>query len=67
MIMKLEFEIEENEAWEMAQFLKRTTFADYLQYTEGSDKEEQKAQARVMIAGIEKLRASLAEAGFGPR
>lgn len=55
-------------AWELAQFIKRSTFDMYLEMTEAHlPYEERKAKAYMMIAGIEAIGGALKETGAGPR
>jgi hypothetical protein len=52
----------EDVAWQLAQFCKRSTFDQFYDLTE-----ERKRRAYQMIAGIEAVQRALSEAGFEPR
>lgn len=53
--------LNERQAFEYAQFLKRATFEDYRTRARSDD------EAYVMIAAGEQIREALAEQGFAPR
>ena len=53
--------LSEQEAWDLAQFLKRTGFADFR--SQAADDEE----AYRMRAVVEKLKSNLAAIGYSPR
>lgn len=56
------------EAWQLAQFLKRCTFGTWMEYVNsGQTYEEKKEQAYIMRDACEKVRSSLADAGYSPR
>jgi hypothetical protein len=59
--MLIDADLTDEQAWLLAQFLKRAGFTDYLRLA--IDKDE----AYVMLDAGEKLRAALAELGFTPR
>ena len=59
--VSLTLEFTEQEAQDLAQFLKRATFSDY------RDKAENEEVAYRMQSVGEKVRALLAENGFSPR
>lgn len=59
--MLIEVDLTDDEAWALAQFLKRAGFSDYLRLA--IDKDE----AYVMLDAGEKLRAALAALGIAPR
>jgi hypothetical protein len=55
-------------AWELAQFCKRSTFQTFYNKTEPHLPEaERTALAYRMIRGIEAVQAALAEQGYSPR
>lgn len=59
---------DEDVAYQLAQFCKRSTFNDFYDYTEAHlDQDERKRRAYQMIAGIEAVQAGLREAGYAPR
>ena len=54
-------------AYELAQFMKRLGFDDFLDKTEAHlSNEVRKSKAHQMSTGIEALRAALAQAGISP-
>jgi hypothetical protein len=56
------------QAEQLAQFAKRSTFETFYQYTEAHfSRVERQALARLMIDGIEAVQRGLAEAGHAPR
>ena len=57
----LSIDLDENEAWEFSQFLKRAGFSTYREFAESED------QAYCMVGVGEKIRKALAEKGFAPR
>jgi hypothetical protein len=59
--MLIDVDLTDEQAWALAQFLKRAGFSDYLRLA--IDKDE----AYVMLDAGEKLRAALAELGHAPR
>ena len=61
--VKLTAELTQQQAWDLAQFLKRTTFSDVLRNTVGNDEDE----AYAMLAGIRVIEKALDEAGIAPR
>jgi len=58
--------LEDNEKWELAQFLKRVSFATACEYSEGEG-EKQKDNAYFLLNVFEKVRSELAEEGYAPR
>lgn len=60
-IVSIPAELNEQEAWDLAQLLKRLTFSEVR--TCAVDE----AEAYRMISATEKLRKALAEVGFSPR
>jgi hypothetical protein len=59
---------DEDAAWQLAQFCKRSTYSDFYDHTEAHlDPEERKRRAYQMIHGIDAVTAGLREAGFSPR
>lgn len=55
-------------AYQLAQFIKRSAFDTFYEYTDAHlPHEERKAQAYQMIAGIEAVQDGLANAGIAPR
>jgi hypothetical protein len=67
-VVVIRAELPEAEAWDLAQFLKRTTFSDALNVTDsGNSADIREEQARRMIRGITKLQGALAEVGCAPR
>jgi hypothetical protein len=59
--LNLYVEIEEDDLWQFAQFLKRVGFNDFRALAKNDE------EAYMMQYAGEKLRAALAEKGFGPR
>jgi hypothetical protein len=59
--MHLTVELTENEAWEWAQFLKRSRWDTYRDLATNDD------EARLMVSACEKQRNALADAGVNPR
>lgn len=59
--IKVAFELTEDEAWHLAQFLKRQIFDDFQSKAQG------KEEAYAMRDSAEKVRDALAEAGYAPR
>lgn len=59
--LTLNLEMTDHEAWCLAQFLKRVGFGEVRVNAEDEN------QAYVMIDAMEKVRESLAEAGYAPR
>jgi hypothetical protein len=51
----------ENQAWELAQFLKRACFSDYRGHATSDD------EAYHMIDAGERIRSALAKKGYAPR
>lgn len=49
------------EAWDLAQWLKRTSWTDYRSNARNDD------EARRMVHASDKVRTALADAGFNPR
>jgi hypothetical protein len=55
-------------AYQLAQFCKRSTFSQFYESTEAHlPHDERNRLAYQMIAGIDAIRAALAEAGYSPR
>lgn len=52
---------DDEEAWQLAQYVKRVTFSDIRARATSDD------EAYVMLAGIDAIRRALAEKGFAPR
>lgn len=61
--LHLTVELTQQQAWDLAQFLKRTTFSDVLRATVGNDE----AEAYAMLEGIQAVERALAVAGVAPR
>lgn len=59
----LTVELTRQQAWNLAQFLKRTAFSDVLRTTVGNDEEE----AYAMLEGIRAVERALEEVGVAPR
>lgn len=57
----LTVEMNDEQAWQFAQFLKRISWHDYRELSTSDD------EARTMIEAGELVRKALAEAGFAPR
>jgi hypothetical protein len=58
----------EEVAYQFAQFLKRSTFETFHDFTEAHlPKEERTKRTHLMILGVEAVQAGLKEAGFDPR
>jgi hypothetical protein len=56
------------QAEQLAQFAKRSTFETFYQFTEAHfSRTERQALARSMIDGMEAVQRALADAGFNPR
>ena len=67
-VVRIEVEMSEHEAYQLAQFAKRSTFSQYYERTEGHlPDEERKRRAYLMIGGIEAVKRALAEIGYAPR
>ena len=61
-------ELNEDVAWQLAQFCKRSSFDVFFELTEQHlPYEERRERAYKMIAGIEKVAAALSTAGIEPR
>lgn len=60
--VKIAFELTEDEAWHLAQFLKRQMFDDFQSKASRGDEE-----AYAMRDSAERVRDALAEAGYAPR
>lgn len=61
-------ELNQDVAWQLAQFCKRSTFDQFYDLTEQHlAHEERNKRAYQMIAGIDKVAAALSEAGVAPR
>lgn len=55
-------------AYQLAQFVKRSTFNTFYEFTEAHLPDaERKQRAYQMIAGIETIGKALSEAGYSPR
>lgn len=55
-------------AYQLAQFVKRSTFSTFYDFTEAHLSEDERTErANQMIAGIEAVGAALAKAGHAPR
>lgn len=55
-------------AWELAQFCKRSTFHTFYEFTEAHlSQDERTALAYRMIRGIEAVQRALADHGYAPR
>ena len=63
--VRLTVDLTRQQAWDLAQFLKRTAFGDVLRATVGNDEEE--AEAYAMLEGIRALERALEEVGVAPR
>ena len=61
-MVKIEVNLTEDEAWELAQFIKRTTWEDFLRRSAPGD-----IRAERMRDGCDKLQVALAGAGINPR
>lgn len=60
--------LEDDVAYQLAQFAKRSTFNTFYEFTEAHLPDAQrKERAYQMIAGIETIAKALAEAGYSPR
>lgn len=60
--------MDEEVAYQLAQFVKRSTFNTFYEFTEAHLPDAQrKERAYQMIAGIETIGKALAEAGYSPR
>jgi len=59
--MKLTIELPDEQAWALAQYLKRIGYADYRERSAGEE------EARLMFEAGEALRAALADEGCAPR
>ena len=57
------FELEDNQAWELAQLAKRITFTHFQELSDPTDKDE----PFVMRSAIYQLQDALKEAGYAPR
>lgn len=61
-------ELSEDQAWQLAQFCKRSTFGQFYELTEAHlNEDERKQRAYQMIAGIEAIQCALADQGYSPR
>ena len=61
--VRLTVDLTQQQAWDLAQFLKRTAFNDVLRATVGNDEEE----AYAMLGGIRAVERALEEVGVAPR
>jgi hypothetical protein len=60
--------MDDDVAWELAQFCKRSTFSTFYEFTEAHlPPDERTALAYRMIRGIEAVHAALAQQGYAPR
>jgi hypothetical protein len=60
--------LDQNVAWQLAQFCKRSTFDQFYDRTEAHlSHEERKRRAYQMIAGIEQIAQALSGKGVSPR
>jgi hypothetical protein len=60
--------LDDDSAWELAQFCKRSTFDTFFDFTEAHlSYDERRALAYRMIYGIEQVQRALAKAGYTPR
>lgn len=57
----LTVDMNEEQAWQFAQFLKRVSYNDYRELSTSDD------EARTMVEAGELVRSALAEAGYAPR
>jgi hypothetical protein len=60
-IVTLQVELNAEQAWALAQLLKRIGWSDCKNLA------EDEAQTQLMIEAVERLRAALAEIGYAPR
>lgn len=61
-------ELSEDQAWQLAQFCKRSTFGQFYELTEAHLSEEERQQrAYQMIVGVEAIQRALADQGYSPR
>jgi hypothetical protein len=61
-------ELSEDQAWQLAQFCKRSTFGQFYELTEAHlNEEERRQRAYQMVAGIEAIQRALADQGYDPR
>jgi hypothetical protein len=68
MPIKLEIDIDEAVALQLAQFCKRSTFSVFYDLTEAHlGHEERKERAYQMIAGVEAIQSALSKSGISPR
>ncbi len=54
-------ELTDAQAWNLAQFLKRSTFSDYRSNAQDDD------EAYAMIHAVDRVRVALADIGYAPR
>lgn len=60
--------LDDDSAWELAQFCKRSTFDTFFDFTEAHlSYDERKVLAYRMIYGIGRVSEALAKAGYNPR
>lgn len=59
--IKISVTLNDREAWQYAQFLKRVCFSDY------RDRATSEDEVYVMVNAGEKIRDALREAGYAPR
>ena len=62
--IKITVEFTEEQAWQLAQFLKRVSFNTALKHTDNASSQD---EAYAMLEGMERVRRSLAEQGIAPR
>lgn len=60
-MITLTVELDDEQAWQFAQFLKRVGYDDYRQLSTDD------SEARTMVEAGELIRKALAEAGYKPR
>lgn len=61
-------ELTDEQAWQLAQFCKRITFASVREVTDGGQSGEQRDdQAYVMLEGINAVARALRDKGYAPR
>ena len=67
-LVTLRAELTAQEAWHLAQFIKRLRFDQYLELTNGGySRQDREEQAYTMRAATDKIRQALSTAGYAPR
>jgi hypothetical protein len=67
-VVSIDAELTDQEAWNLAQFIKRLRFDQCCELTDsGYSRQHRQDQAYVMLAAIDKIGNALKVAGYAPR